>query len=227
VGQDFAAEAPRLLALPADVFDTASVLWLRADRYARVSIGKCRYSVPARLIGARVRVALSANELAVFDGSKRVAVHPRLSASGAEHLDLDHYLEILLRKPGALPGAAALAQARAAGTFTAAHDAFWAAARARHGDGAGTRALIDVLLLHRRMAAPAVIAGITAALAAGPQPESSLPSSRPSVDATNRAEPRRRSRVSVLQDCAGTGTYDGLPGRFLGTHSGRNRSPDA
>jgi hypothetical protein len=61
----------------------------------------------------------------------------------------------------------ALAQARAAGTFTAAHDAFWAAARARHGDGAGTRALIDVLLLHRRMPAPAVIAGITAALAAG------------------------------------------------------------
>jgi len=38
VGQDFAAEAPRLLALPADAFDTASVLWLRADRYARVSI---------------------------------------------------------------------------------------------------------------------------------------------------------------------------------------------
>ena len=33
-------------------------------------------------------------------------------------LDLDHYLEILLRKPGALPGATALAQARAAGAFT-------------------------------------------------------------------------------------------------------------
>ena len=43
---------------------------------------------------------------------------------------LDHYLEILIRKPGALPGAAALAQARAAGMFTSAHEAFWAAARA-------------------------------------------------------------------------------------------------
>jgi hypothetical protein len=47
------------------------------------------------------------------------------------------------------------------------HDAFWAAARARHGDGAGTRALIEVLLLHRRMPASQVIAGVTAALAAG------------------------------------------------------------
>jgi len=130
VGQDFAAEARFLLPLPADAFDTAAVLWPRVDRYARISVGRCRYSVPARLIGTRVRVALSANQLAIFDGGRRVAVHPRLAASGAEHLELDHYLEILLRKPGALPGAAALAQARAAGTFTAAHEAFWAAARA-------------------------------------------------------------------------------------------------
>ena len=78
-------------------------------------------------------------------------MHPRLAAAGAEHLELDHYLEILARKPGALPGSAALAQARAAGAFTAAHEAFWGPGRARHGDGPGTRALIEVLLLHRRM----------------------------------------------------------------------------
>ena len=47
------------------------------------------------------------------------------------------------------------------------HEAFWAAARARRGDAAGTRALIEVLLLHRRMPASQVIAGMTAALAAG------------------------------------------------------------
>ena len=100
----------------------------------QVSVGECRYSVPARLIGSRVRVMLSANELRIFDGSKLAAVHPRLIAAGDEHLELDHYLEILVRKPGALPGSAALAQARAAGAFTSAHDAFWAAARARHGE---------------------------------------------------------------------------------------------
>ena len=69
---------------------------------------------------------------------------------------------------GALPGAAALAQARAwLGAFTAAHQGFWARARARLGDSAGTKALIEVLLLHRRMPAAQVTAGITAALAAG------------------------------------------------------------
>ena len=130
-------------------------------------MGKCRYSVPARLIGAAVRVRLTASELEVFEGSRRVAVHPRLTASGAEHLVLDHYLEILVRKPGALAGSAALAQARQGGAFTPAHEALWAAARARHGDGAGTRELIGVLLLHRRMPSAQVSAGITAALAAG------------------------------------------------------------
>ena len=167
VGTDFAAEQGLLLPLPAEPFGTATVIWPRVDRYARISVGKCRYSVPARLIGARVRVMLSANELRVFDGSKLAAAHPRLIAAGDERLELDHYLEILVRKPGALPGSAVLAQARAAGVFTSAHEAFWSAARSRHGDGAGTRALIEVLLLHRRMPAAQVTAGITAALAAG------------------------------------------------------------
>jgi transposase len=167
VGEDFAAERGLLLPLPPEPFATATVLWPRVDRYARISVGKCRYSVPARLIGSRVRVMLSANELRVFDGPALAAVHPRLIAAGDERLELDHYLEIVARKPGALPGSAALAQARAAGVFTSVHEAFWAAARARHGDAAGTKTLIEVLLLHRRMPASQVIAGMTAALGAG------------------------------------------------------------
>lgn len=82
-------------------------------------------------------------------------------------LDLDHYLEILARKPGAQPGATALVQARAAGTFTPAHEAFWAAGRKALGDGPGTRALVEVLLLHRHHEHADVLAGLTAALAVG------------------------------------------------------------
>jgi transposase len=167
VAADFAAEATLLGALPGEAFDVATVLWPRADRFARISVGKCRYSVPARLIGTAVRVRLGANELVVFEGSAAVAVHPRLVAPGAEHLVLDHYLEILARKPGALPGSLALAQARADGSFTAAHEALWSAARRRLGDGPGTRTLIEVLLLHRRLPAASVTAGITAALGSG------------------------------------------------------------
>ncbi|MEU8849802.1 hypothetical protein AB0C70_27065 [Streptomyces sp. NPDC048564] len=58
---------------------------------------------------------------------------------GGSRLELDHYLEGLLRKPGALPRATALEQARAAGEFSPAHDAWWEAVRKAHGDAEGTR----------------------------------------------------------------------------------------
>jgi transposase len=112
VGAAFAGEAPLLLPLPGERFDTALSLTARVDRYAQIMVRQARYSVPARLIGSRVRVALSASELVVFDGSARVATHPRLLTRGGAQLELDHYLEILLGKPGALPGSTALAQAR-------------------------------------------------------------------------------------------------------------------
>jgi hypothetical protein len=137
------------------------------DRYGLVTVRMNRYSVPVRLIGRKVRVLLSASELEIYDGRTLVGRHPRLIARGQDSLVLDHYLEAVLRKPGSLPGASALEQARAAGRFTPVHDAWWRAARAAHGDAAGTRALVEVLLLHRAMAHEHVVAGIAAALSVG------------------------------------------------------------
>ena len=47
-----------------------------------------------------------------------MARHERVAGKYAEVLLLDHYLEVLGHKPGAFPGSTALAQARAAGSFT-------------------------------------------------------------------------------------------------------------
>jgi hypothetical protein len=167
IGFNFAAEADLLAPLPDDEFDCGVTLTPRVRRDSRIVVRQSYYSVPARLIGREVRVSLRANEVVVFERQHVVARHCRETRRYAYRDDLDHYLEILLVKPGALAGSTALAQARAAGTFTALHDAFWAAARAAHGDAAGTRALIEVLLLHRRMPAGAVLAGVTTALECG------------------------------------------------------------
>ncbi len=82
-------------------------------------------------------------------------------------LVLDHYLEILARQPGALPEATALVQARKNGTFTTAHDAFWALACKTDGDRDGTKAMVEVLLLHRRLTPADVVAGLAAAVSVG------------------------------------------------------------
>jgi transposase len=166
VGEHFALEAPELRPLPAEPFGYQAVASYRVDRKARVSVRGAFYSVPARYSGRRLDVRVGAETVEAWDGAKVVARHPR-SQKGEENLVLDHYLEVLAYKPGALPGATALARARAGGAFSQVHERFWAEARRRQGDRDGTKALIEVLLLHRTMAAGAVMAGMEAALAAG------------------------------------------------------------
>ena len=167
VGDHFAVEAQVLRPLPVDRFETRLLLHPRVDPKSRISVRQCLYSVPVRYAGRRVDVLLGAETVEILDGSRIVAAHPRLVAKGAEALTLDHYLEVLVHKPGALPGSTALAQARRVGAFSATHEAYWAEARRRLGDKGGTRALIEVLLAHRTMAAETVISGMAAALRAG------------------------------------------------------------
>lgn len=168
VGAAAARELPGLRALPAEgPFDPALVLSCRVDARARICVRQSYYSVPARYAGRRLQVKLGATMVtAVADGAV-VAAHTRSIHKYTEDLVLDHYLEVLARKPGALPGATALAAARKAGTFTTAHQRFWDAARKQHGDAAGTRALIGVLLLHRTHSRDGILAGMGAAVTMG------------------------------------------------------------
>ena len=231
VGHDWAFERELLRPLPDEAFDTALTLTPRVDRYAQVMVRCNQYSVPARFIGYRVRVKLSASTVTVFDRATVVARHQRSVGKGVKVLDLDHYLEILLRRPGALPGATALVQARAAGAFTPTHDAFWAAARKALGDAAGTRVLVEVLLLHRHLEHADLLVGIEAALSVGSvnadvvavearKAAQQRGASAPPVEAT----PRRQQVVSLterrLTDLPGddrplpsVATYDDLLGK--------------
>jgi hypothetical protein len=167
VAAAFAAELPHLTRLPHEPFDAARLLDARVDGRARVPIRQCYYSVPVRYAGRRVPVRLSATRVEVLDGPRVVARHERAPGKYIEVLALDHYLEVLKIKPGALPGATALAQAKACGAFTLTHQRYWDAARRKRGDPAGTRALIEVLLAHRALPAAALIAAMGKAIEAG------------------------------------------------------------
>src|SRR6266498_3303927 len=102
VAEAFALEQGVLHPLPEEPFDSARLLGAKADAKARVCVLGSWYSVPARLARRRVQVRLGASQLEVLDGGTVVAVHPRSLHKGTQDLVLDHYLEILVRKPGAL-----------------------------------------------------------------------------------------------------------------------------
>jgi transposase len=165
VGEHFRLEYPHLRPLPDEPFEVGQLLRLRVDQKSRICARQCFYSVPVRYAGTRMAVRLGADSVEALDGSRIVAHHPRAVGKGVETLELDHYLETLMFKPGALAGATALCQARASGRFGASHDRFFDRARRRLGDKDGTKALIGVLLVHRNLPYEAVVAGIEGALA--------------------------------------------------------------
>ena len=166
VGDHFGLEAPALRALPVEAFDVTVVGSNRVDTKSRVCVRQVHYSVPVRYVRQRLDVRVGAETIEVLDGARVVAAHAR-GTKGDEVLVLDHYLEVLARKPGAMLSATPLAQARASGAFTATHEQFWAQARRRLGDAAGTRAMIEVLLAHRNIATDAIVAGMNRALSTG------------------------------------------------------------
>ncbi|WP_171171843.1 transposase [Streptomyces sp. I05A-00742] len=167
VGQRLAVEGLVLKDLPEEHFETGRPFTATVDRFSLIGVRTNRYSVPVRLIGKTVKALLHASELVIHDGRGEVARHERLIHRGDVRIDLDHYLEGLLRNPGSLPGATVLDQARSAGKFTPVHDAWWDAVRAAHGEEEARYAMSEVLLLHRHLAHDQVVAGIAAALNAG------------------------------------------------------------
>lgn len=129
-----------------------------------------------------------------------VATHERLQGRFGERLVLDHYLELLQRKPGAFPRSRALQQARAVGAWPAVYDQLFSEFKHRFGEAEGTRQLLAVLLLHRDCPAAAVEAAVTQALGLGCCEAGA-------IVVLLRAEMRPTEQVPVLTDLGKLARY--------------------
>jgi transposase len=166
VAEQLAAERPLLRALPAP-FDATETTTVRVDAKALVTVRQNRYSVPVALAGLRVSVAIGATEIRVTHRDRQVARHERLHGKYGTRATLDHYLELLARKPGALARSLPLAQERDRGAWPATFDELWAALRARWGESEADKQMVDVLMLCREHGPATVELAVRGALAAG------------------------------------------------------------
>jgi hypothetical protein len=82
-------------------------------------------------------------------------------------LDLEHYLDVLERKPGALIGSKPLAAWRARGLWPESYDRLLAQLIERHGQSSGTRQMIQVLNLIRPHSHARVRSAVEEAIALG------------------------------------------------------------
>jgi hypothetical protein len=76
-----------------------------------------------------------------------MARHERCYRRRQEILDLEHYLDVLERKPGALAGSKPLEQWRRLGRWPASYDQLWQRLIQRQGKQPGTRQMIELLQL--------------------------------------------------------------------------------
>ena len=131
------------------------------------------YSTPLR-VGSRAQVRVLPSAIEVWYGGVCVALHERCYTRGAEVFNLEHYLDVLDRKPGALPGARPLTQWRAQGLWPESFDRLWAIWQERLGKHAATRAMVDLLLLVPAHGWAAVKVAVEKALALGCSDESAV-----------------------------------------------------
>jgi hypothetical protein len=90
------------------------------------------YSVPLKA-GSVVEARVYSSVVEFRQAGVWVAQHERSYARAQQILDLEHYLEVLERKPGALRGSKPLAQWRAQGRWPESYDRLWELMNEKHG----------------------------------------------------------------------------------------------
>jgi transposase len=146
VGASMIAERAHLLPLTEQGFELAELTFPCVDGLGCVRVKTNLYSVPAAP-GRTVEVRLYPSQVEVRDEGRCIARHQRCYERHQQVLDLEHYLDVLERKPGALAGAKPLAAWRQHGLWPHSYDRLLDQLVRRHGQPSGTRQMIQVLSL--------------------------------------------------------------------------------
>jgi transposase len=167
VGARLSQEIEMLRPLPASPFPTWEQSTHRVNQKSMITVRRNHYSVPVRLVGTKVAARVGAREIDVLADGKLVASHPRVRGSQLRSARLDHYLELLKDKPGALEHSLALRHEREQGRWPDCFDELWTLLKERVGASEAARQIVDVLMLCRDHDPKLVELAVCGALAAG------------------------------------------------------------
>lgn len=146
IGAQILLERDHLLPLAAEDFDLAETAFPKVSELGWVKVRTNAYSVPVAA-GKSVQAKILPSTIELWHEGKLVASHERSYGRHQEVLNLDHYLDVLEHKPGALAGSKPLEQWRKQGRWPHSYDQFWDGLIARHGKAAGTKEMIGLVQL--------------------------------------------------------------------------------
>jgi len=166
VGMAMGIEREQLQPLVQESFDLAEISFPQMDRSGCVKVRTNFYSAPVP-VGTNVTAKLHAAHVEIWHQGHCVARHERCFDRHQKVLALDHYLEALLRKPGAMAGSTALEQCRQEGKWPSAFDRYWELLRERQGRARGTGAMVELPVVGRESGYGVLAAGVERARAIG------------------------------------------------------------
>jgi len=166
VGEAMRLEREHLLPLAAEGFDLAETSFPTVDGKGCVKVRTNCYSTPLKP-GTVCQARLLPAYVEVWQERECVARHERSFGLYQQVLDLEHYLDVLGRKPGALAGSTPLQQWRERGRWPENFDRLWQSLQQRHGRQAGTRAMIELLTLGKQQGWERLQQAVAQALAMG------------------------------------------------------------
>lgn len=138
-------ESPHLLPLSEEGFPIEEILFpVVVDGKGCVRIKTNSYSTPLRP-GLRATACVWPSVVEILHDNKCVARHARHYGRGHQILNLEHYLDVLEKKPGAVAGSTPLEQWKQAGRWPECLDRIWKKLEQRHGKSGGTREMIVLI----------------------------------------------------------------------------------
>jgi transposase len=166
IGAALLIERNHLLPLLTEGVDLAHTSFPSVNSLGCAKVLTNSYSVPLKP-GTQVQAKVYASVVELWQDGRCVARHERCYGRQQQVLDLEHYLDVLTRKPGALAGSRPLEQQRRAGLWPESFDEIWQAFITRSGKQIGTKQMIELLKLSREFGREPLRRAIEAALETG------------------------------------------------------------
>jgi transposase len=190
------AEASRqekafLLPRVAEGFPFEEILFpLVVDSHGRVKVKTNWYSAPLSP-GLRVTAVVGPSQIEIRHDNQCAARHARHYGRGHQILNLEHYLDVLAKKPGAMAGSTPLQQWRQAGRWPACLDQIWSRLEQRHGRSTGTREMITLVRAGTVAGWSRLIAAVEEALRLGVSDAAAV------LHILNMPDPEQRRRYAL------------------------------
>jgi len=142
VREAFEQDKEHMLPLPPRPLECYRTMYVKSNSLSMVTFEKNAYSVPVRYASTELVCKVFAEWLEFYHKRELVARHRRCVGKGEEVFNYDHYLDLLLERPGAVLYARPLQQT----SFPRIYSQFLDQCKHRPG---GMKEFVRILLLHR------------------------------------------------------------------------------